>query len=160
MNQAGFPVSNSPADVSRALARGGVFGKPVSPSVGKPAPVGPFHYDAKRLKAHSGDGTSHGDALTLITYTLPFHRSPESGLNQWLLEVLPENNLLINAGDARKKGIGQGDEVTVMSLAGKTALKCRAQVMPGIRPGVVALARGFGYREAGVAPASGGRDLA
>ncbi|MFH1118106.1 MAG: molybdopterin-dependent oxidoreductase [Pseudomonadota bacterium] len=151
MNQAGFPISNSPADLSRALERGGVFGKPAASGSGMPAASGPFRYAAKKLKPHSGGETSHGDAFILIAYTLPFHRSPESGLDQWLLEVLPENRLLINSADAGKKGIAQGDEVTVKSLSGNAAFKCKAQIIPGIRPGVVALARGFGYREAGVA---------
>jgi tetrathionate reductase subunit A len=152
MKQAGFPVSGSMEDVSRARARGGVFGKPGTRVAAKSSPGDSFHFDAKSFKAYSGDAVSHNDALILMAYTLPFHRSPESGLNQWLLEVLPTNKLLINTRDARKKGIGQGDEVTVKSLDGKTTFKCRVQIMPGIRPGVVALARGFGYREAGAAP--------
>jgi len=147
MEQAGFPVSGSMSDVSRAVARGGIFGKP-EPRLA----AGAFRFDAGSFKAHSGVAVPHNDALILMAYTLPFHRSPESGLNQWLLEVLPENKLLINSSDARNRGIRQGVEVTVRSLDGKTAFKCRAQIMPGIRPGVVALARGFGYRGSGVAP--------
>ncbi len=152
MHRAGFPVTGSMKDVSRALDRGGVFGKPVSRVGEKSTPVKLFHFDADSLKVYSGGAASQNDTLILIAYTLPFHRSPESGLNQWLLEVLPENKLLINAADARKKGIRQGDEVIVKALDGKTTLKCRSQIMPGIRPGVVGFARGFGYRESGVAP--------
>lgn len=153
MKKAGFPVSGSMlADVSQAVARGGVFGKVDSRPVSKSSAPGDFHFEAGSLKAYSGDAGSHSDALILMAYTLPFHRSPDSGLNQWLLEVLPTNRLLINTTDARKKGIGQGDEVTVRSLDGKTTFTCMVQIMPGIRPGVAALARGFGYRESGVAP--------
>ncbi len=46
--------------------------------------------------------------------------------------------------------IRQNDSVNVESADGKIVLKCKAQVLPGIRPGVVAIARGFGYKQSGV----------
>ncbi|MDQ7781657.1 MAG: molybdopterin-dependent oxidoreductase [Desulfomonilaceae bacterium] len=152
MRQAGFPVSDSEKDVARALARGGFFGEPKARRAVKTAPSEAFRLPEGSFAVYSAHEAAPEDALILMAYTLPFHRSPDSGLNQWLLEVLPENPLLVNVGDARRHGIGRGDKVTVTSLDGKTRLTCTAQLVPGIRPGVVALARGFGYRESGVAP--------
>lgn len=151
MKPAGFPMSDSSKDVSRVLERGGVFTDRQQHRTSKSdmkssdfKPMGP--------KAPSTGTTAKSGALTLITYTLPFHRSPNSGLNQWLLEVLPENRLIMGSQDAQAKGIHQGDPVTVKSVDGTSAFTSKAQIMPGIRTGVVALAKGFGYREAGVTP--------
>ena len=97
----------------------------------------------------SSDKESDPKALRLITYSLPFHRSPTSGLNSWLLETLPENFLQINTLDAKKLKIQHNDIVILTSTEDKTTIKCKAQIIPGIRPGVVALAGGFGYSQAG-----------
>jgi anaerobic selenocysteine-containing dehydrogenase len=88
----------------------------------------------------------------MITYSLPFHRSPRAGLNSWLLEVLPENRVMINSSDAAKLKIKSRDRIVVESLDEKTRVQCTAQVVPGLRPGVVAVAWGFGYTQAGVKP--------
>jgi len=84
-----------------------------------------------------------------VTYTLPFHRSPRSGINSWLLEIIPENRLVMNWDDADKRHIRQGDFVTIQSYDGKASFRIRTQLASGIRPGVVAMAKGFGYQGAG-----------
>lgn len=152
MKQAGFPVSGSLKHVSQVLERGGIFrGKSKGQTVA-PEKAGTPSFDPKRFTAQEAKKPSRADTLMLISYTLPFHRSPASGLNQWLLEVLPENRLAMNSADASKKGIHQGDTITVRAADGTTSFTCKAQIMPGIRPGVVALARGFGYRASGADP--------
>ncbi|MGC8602921.1 MAG: molybdopterin-dependent oxidoreductase [Desulfomonilaceae bacterium] len=83
--------------------------------------------------------------LILVVYTLPFHRSPRSGINSWLLEIIPENKLVINPIDASKQQIKQGDNLIIETPDGKISARIKAQVSPGIKPGVVALAEGFGY---------------
>ncbi|MFA6221872.1 MAG: molybdopterin-dependent oxidoreductase [Desulfomonilaceae bacterium] len=92
---------------------------------------------------------SSGEDLILVEYTLPFHRSPRSGINSWLLEILPENRLVINPQDAAKLKIKQGAELIVQTSVSKASARVRAFVAPGIRPGVVALANGFGYKGSG-----------
>lgn len=93
------------------------------------------------------------DALRLILYSLPFHRSPSAGLNKWLLEITPENKLMMSAPDAARLKIRDLDEVTIQPFEGEgPRLSVKAQVVPGMRPGVVALARGFGYRAGGATP--------
>ena len=153
MKTDGFPVSGSSKHVVQALERGGVFAeRPIRRASETSTQSSDFN--PMSLKALSPSKAATSGALTLITYTLPFHRSPDSGLNSWLLEVLPENRLIISTQDARANGIHQGDPVTVKTVDGKSVFKSSAQIMPGIRTGVVALARGFGYRESGVTPQS------
>lgn len=144
MKAGGFPVEVSKKGVAEFLQRGGFFSK--ERTTARAAVSSP--YKAPELKPAPVQSAPK-DSLLLLTYTLPFHRSPTSGVNSWLLEILPENRLLINTADARKLGIKQGETVTVEMSDGKTGYKCKAQVAPGIRPGVVALARGFGYRQLG-----------
>jgi tetrathionate reductase subunit A len=91
------------------------------------------------------------DAFRLILFSLPFHRGPACGLNKWLIEIMPENKLLISSHDASRLGVRDLDEIIVNPFEGDgPRLTAKAQVVPGIRPGVVAMARGFG-RGAGAA---------
>ncbi|HMK35334.1 MAG TPA: molybdopterin-dependent oxidoreductase [Desulfomonilaceae bacterium] len=149
MKEAGFPVS-SPSDTSKILERGGLFSPQVSSSMTKPENNAEQlrHWPVKAPET-AIDAVPKDDELLLITYALPFHRSPESGINSWLLEILPHNSLLMNSADAGRLKIRQGDAIVIESADGKTRLQGNAQVLPGIRPGVVALARGFGYRQSG-----------
>ena len=154
MKDAGFDVSPSLEEATKVFDRGGYFVSPESSPVvkaGEPKvvyapelrePFGPFAYPSV---------SRSDDEFLFITYTLPFHRTARSGINSWLLEVSPENRLVINSQDAAKLRIVQGASVSIETTDGKAHLQCKAQIVPGIRPGVVALAKGFGYREAGVA---------
>ena len=94
------------------------------------------------------------ELLTLITYSLPFHRSGVASVNSWLLETLPENRLIINPIDASRRGLKQGESVVIESGDGSIKSAIRIQIAPGIRPGVVALANGFGQKGSGATPYS------
>ena len=72
--------------------------------------------------------------------------------NPWLRELDPQR-LWLSAGDARARGIGNGDEVRVFNDRGETVI--RARVTERIMPGVVALGEGAWYR-----PDERGCDLA
>ncbi len=91
----------------------------------------------------SREGNS--EDLILITYSLPFFRSGRSVVNSWLLEAMPENRLLMNNEDARLRGINQGTRVRLYATDRAFVQDCVAHVIPGIRPGVVALAGGYGH---------------
>jgi anaerobic selenocysteine-containing dehydrogenase len=132
------------------LERGGVFASADSPAAKKPTK--PPAKPAPGALALPAAEKAPAEGFLLIGYSLPFHRGPASGINSWLLEVLPENRLLINYSDARKLGIAQGDKVMVEAIGTSARAECRAHLIPGIRPGVVALAGGFGYQAAGTAP--------
>jgi tetrathionate reductase subunit A len=147
MKETGFPVSGSGLDPAFIMERGGVF-FPLpeqEEADGKQKP--------SRLIEISSDSTDEerpAEAeFRLITYALPFHRSPRSGLNSWLLEILPENRMMINASDARRLSIQERQEIVLESPDGNTKFRARAQIVPGIRPGVLATVRGFGYSQAG-----------
>jgi anaerobic selenocysteine-containing dehydrogenase len=150
MKDAGFPVSPD-RDLTMAMDEGGLFSAEVKiPAKKTDSTFGPSRYWPGELPSAELVLQNSYEFL-LITYALPFHRSPESGVNSWLLEVLPQNALLINKVDADKLALRQGDAIVVESPDGKVRAQCKAQIIAGIRPGVVALARGFGYRQAGAA---------
>jgi len=137
----GLPKVDDPAKI---FEKGGVFcsGRP------KTAPSKDVPLIAQPLKSAPASRSfpADDDSLLLITYALPFHRSNRSVASSWLMEILPENRLLISVSDARRLGIGHTRRVIVESTSATARVECIAQVVPGIRPGVVALARGFGAR--------------
>ncbi|MCX5872474.1 MAG: molybdopterin-dependent oxidoreductase [Deltaproteobacteria bacterium] len=140
---------DSRRQVSEILDRGGIF--PVSDK--KIVSSQSIDTKAKARKTwlinFSSEKKESEEDLILVAYTLPFHRSPRSGINSWLLETLPENKLIINPRDATKRKIKQGDELIVQTTDGKVTTHIKAQVAPGIRPGIVAIAKGFGYKGSG-----------
>jgi anaerobic selenocysteine-containing dehydrogenase len=146
-----FAMSPVP-DAAAILERGGVFG----PRPAAARAVSTVQEPKKTLAMPSigvkQPETPSREGFLLMAYTLPFHRATRSRINSWLLEVLPENKLLINAADAAKLTISGFDTVLVQSLDGQTQYKTKVLVVPGIRPGVVALARGFGNKQSGAAP--------
>ena len=149
MKDAGFPLTGSGKNRETVIERGGLF-LPDAPAT-KAGPSKPGKGAPRQLSITLPSEKPRADeeGLWLITYSLPFHRSPRSGLNSWLLEVLPANRAVISTEDARKLGIKDLDRVMLESIDGKTTTECTAQVAPGIRPGVVGLAGGFGYTQSG-----------
>lgn len=139
---------NGKTDVFEAVKRGGLFHDSVSElTSGKvKAPEVPKGGDPVKLPSFEN---TEEDEFLLVTYTLPFHRTPGSGLNSWLLEIIPQNSLVINRRDAEKRNIRQGDVIAVQSVENNLSVKMKAQLAPGIRPGVVAMAKGFGYNGSG-----------
>ncbi len=150
MRTEGFSVTPSDEGLSRVIDQGGFF---------QDARLSrPTKQQTTAVKYWPSDGVKDEkkapapDELMLITFYQPFHRAPSSGVNSWLMEVLPENRLLINFADARKIGIKQGDQVKVENKSLQKTFTLKAVVVPGIRPGVAALARGFGYKQSGASP--------
>jgi anaerobic selenocysteine-containing dehydrogenase len=154
MKEAGLPASSSPEELTRVLEKGGLFFSSKSSQATRGTRLQAASSTDLSEPLHSvayAPVSSGGDQFVLITYTLPMHLTARSGINSWLLEVVPENRLVINSQDAAKLKIRQGASVQVEANDGKVVFQCKAQIVPGIRPGVVALAKGFGYRQAGVA---------
>jgi anaerobic selenocysteine-containing dehydrogenase len=151
MKQESLPVETSSEYLSAVIQRGGVFfdRRTVSATSSSYSPV---TLSPQRPVSGGAGSSRSGDEFLLITYTLPFRRSPESGVNGWLLEILPDNRLVINTRDAQALGIKQQESIVVQSPDGTTYVRCKAMLVPGIRQGVVALARGFGYRGSGAVP--------
>jgi anaerobic selenocysteine-containing dehydrogenase len=143
----GLYESGMPLDYSQIIDRGGMFVKP-KPLETK-SHVQTVSLSPIKSTQSTTPGEADGDELVLISYSLPFNRTSRSVVNRWLLEVLPVNRLLMNPQDAEQRGIQQGDRIRLQAASSQFTGECRAHVVPGIRPGVVALAGGFGHTQFG-----------
>jgi anaerobic selenocysteine-containing dehydrogenase/Ni/Fe-hydrogenase subunit HybB-like protein len=94
--------------------------------------------------------------LRLITFREIMHTKSRTVANYWLLDLLPENHLLLNTVDARRLGYGDGDWARLVSATnpdgtwpiaeGKTwPMVGKVKVTEGLRPGVVAFSLGHGH---------------
>ncbi|MCP4249752.1 MAG: molybdopterin-dependent oxidoreductase [bacterium] len=93
------------------------------------------------------DETDAAYPLRLLTYKQAWHSMARTICNPWLVSVMPENFVEINAADARDLlgGVRTGDEVLVTSASHLEGSVGRAFVTETIRPGVVAIAHSFGH---------------
>lgn len=87
--------------------------------------------------------------LYAINWKKAGHTHSRTQNNRWLLEIVPDNPLIINTKTAAKYGIGDGDVVWIESKYGRT--QARAKVTEGIHPEVVGLQHGFGHWALGMA---------
>ena len=97
-----------------------------------------------------------GYDLRLITYREIFHTKSRTAANYWLLSLLPENGVLMNTRDARRRGLKIGDQVRIESASNpggvwdfrngrSRAIAGRLVLTEGLRPGVVAFSLGHGH---------------
>jgi len=102
------------------------------------------------------DDERAGYDLRLITYREILHTKSRTAANYWLLALLPENSILMNARDAGRRGLEDGDPVRIRSASnpagvwdfknGRTRpIEGRLKAIQGIRPGVVAFSLGHGH---------------
>ncbi len=85
------------------------------------------------------------------SFRLAFGRSPvhthgQTQNNPVLSEIMPENTLWINAGEARELGISNGDLVEVTSSDGSHSGTISAYVTEFIHPQTVYMVHGFGRK--------------
>ena len=94
--------------------------------------------------------------LNLITHREMFHTKSRTPGNPWLRELFPENEILINARDARRLGLKSGVRVRVCSDSnpegvwelpnfGKKPMVGKVRAIQGIRPGVISFSLGHGH---------------
>ena len=81
--------------------------------------------------------------LFLINWKEASHTLSRTFNNPWLLELKPENPLIIHPDAAKKFKVSDGDEVVVESPYGRTTAKVK--VSKRIHPEVVGLQHGFGH---------------
>ncbi len=102
------------------------------------------------------DDAKDGYDLKMITYKDVRQTKSRLSGNYWLKAVLPENSLVMNSVDAKKRGLHDGDMIHITSASnpegewdfgpgGKRRIEGKVQVVEGMRPGVVAFALGFGH---------------
>jgi tetrathionate reductase subunit A len=105
-----------------------------------------------------------GYTFRMITYKEIMMAKARGIADYWLLALMPENPVLMNAADATRLGLGTGDRVKISSASnpeGSWDLKDGThkpmvgmlKVIQGIRPGVIAFPLGWGHW------ASGARDI-
>ncbi|MBI3914872.1 MAG: molybdopterin-dependent oxidoreductase, partial [Chloroflexi bacterium] len=99
---------------------------------------------------------AQGFDLKMITYREIFQTKSRTATNYWLLALYPENAILMNAQDARKRGLANGEKARVISATNpngewdlkngtKVPIVGKLKVIQGIRPGVVAFSLGHGH---------------
>ena len=85
--------------------------------------------------------------LYLINWKESSHTHTRTQNNVWLLDIKPENPLIIHPDTATNLGIADGDAVWVESSYGKVQAKVR--VSRRMHPEVVGLQHGFGHTAMG-----------
>ncbi|MCZ7535106.1 MAG: molybdopterin-dependent oxidoreductase [Acidimicrobiia bacterium] len=85
--------------------------------------------------------------LYLINWKEANHTHTRTQNNAWLLEIKPDNPLVIHPDTADRLGIENNDEVVVESPYG--AVEARAKVSKRMHPEVVGLQHGFGHTALG-----------
>ncbi len=85
--------------------------------------------------------------LYLINWKEASHTHSRTQNNAWLLDIKPDNPLMIHPTTADRLGIRTGDEVWVESKYGKVIAKVK--VTKRIHPEVVGLQHGFGHTALG-----------
>ncbi|MBX3055587.1 MAG: molybdopterin-dependent oxidoreductase [Anaerolineae bacterium] len=112
---------------------------------------GPFDVTGERLQDEKD-----GYDLRMITYREITQTKSRTSSNYWLLAVLPENFVLINAQDAAARGLANGDHVKIVSASNpngewdllngdKVPMVGKVKTTQGIRPGVIGFGLGFGH---------------
>ncbi|KGQ21031.1 molybdopterin-dependent oxidoreductase [Thermus filiformis] len=97
-----------------------------------------------------------GHAFTLLTHRDILQTKSRTVSNYWLLSIKPENEILVNASDAQRLGLKDGQWVKVVSATnpkgewdlgpfGKKPMAGRVKVVQGLRPGCVAFCLGYGH---------------
>lgn len=85
--------------------------------------------------------------LYLINWKEANHTHTRTQNNPWLLEIKPDNPLVMHPDTAERYGISDDDEVWVESPYGR--VKARARVTARMHPEVVGLQHGFGHTALG-----------
>lgn len=83
----------------------------------------------------------------LVAWKQAEHTHTRTFNNTWLMEMKPDNPLLVNSAAAKKLGLKDGDEVWIESRVAKA--KSRVQLTEGIHPEVVGLHHGYGHTALG-----------
>jgi anaerobic selenocysteine-containing dehydrogenase len=130
-------VARTRDSMTGSLVRGIAAYVPIADSLGRPLEAGP-------------------DDLHLITHREIFQTKSRTAGNAWLRELYPENAILVNAADAKARGLGTGDLVRVVSASnpsgtwelpnfGQKDMVGKVRVIQGIRPGVISFSLGHGH---------------
>ncbi|MBI2528411.1 MAG: molybdopterin-dependent oxidoreductase [Candidatus Rokubacteria bacterium] len=112
------------------------------------------HYEAPKFSDETAIAAVDGREYPfhLITYKMAWHGQARTATIPWLMIIQPENYAEINAGDARRLGIHDGDLVRLTSATSPEGVVGKAKVTEGLKPGVIAVSHHFGHWELGSRP--------
>ncbi|MEO6060268.1 MAG: molybdopterin dinucleotide binding domain-containing protein, partial [Candidatus Limnocylindria bacterium] len=99
---------------------------------------------------------AQGFDLRMITYREIMQTKSRTSSNYWLLALRPENFILMNAADAKARGLKDDDVVRITSASNQEGIwdlgngrqvpmNGNVRTTEGIRPGVIAFSLGFGH---------------
>jgi anaerobic selenocysteine-containing dehydrogenase len=102
------------------------------------------------------DDAAAGYDLRLITYREITQTKSRTVANYWLQALRPENAILMNAADAARRGLRDGDRVRVHSASNPDGvwdfrngrsrpIAGTLKLVQGLRPGVIAFSLGHGH---------------
>jgi thiosulfate reductase / polysulfide reductase chain A len=89
-------------------------------------------------------------AYRLLTGRAPVHSFSRTQTNPLLHEVMPENALWLNAGEARRLGLKTGDRVRLKNQDGVVSDPIAVKATERIRPDCVFMVHGFGHTAKGL----------
>lgn len=93
---------------------------------------------------YNAPGEGPAGAYRLITGRAPMHTFSRTVGNPRLAELMPENEVWLNAAEARRLGVKSGDQVTLRNQDGATSTPVKVLATERIRPECVYLVHGFG----------------
>ncbi len=93
-----------------------------------------------------------GFTLGYVTGKRAWHVQSRSTNNQWLLEIEPENYLLMNPADAAARSLRTGDRVRVSSITFPQGVLARVRVTQTVGPGMTQMYHHHGRQWFGAVP--------
>jgi anaerobic selenocysteine-containing dehydrogenase len=165
-------VKNAGVPIEEILSKGGVFDDPGEEYTGeklsyrygniirsfcdpvartRDSVTGAYYSGVPQYKpiVHS-DGSEVSDpgySFRLITYKTVHHGQARTNVNPWLMLIIPENPVEINASDAAALELETGDRVRVSSASNPEGVVGKVRVTQGLKPGVVAISHHYGHWE-------------
>ncbi len=94
-------------------------------------------------------------SFRLITGRAPVHTFSRTQTNPLLRQMMPSNEVWINAAVAAKAGLKSGDRVTLKNQDGAVSKPVRVKATQRIRPDCVYMVYGFGHTRAALKGAQG-----
>lgn len=102
------------------------------------------------------DDEADGYDLHMITFRDILHTKSRTVVDYWLLQVEPENFILLSTGDAKRRALEDGAQVKITSKTNQKGvydlrngtmkpMVGTVSVTEGIRPGVIAFSLGMGH---------------
>ncbi len=111
---------------------------------GTPLAVPPQFTDGRDM-----EDLDPGHAFTVVTYKRHLHTQSRSLWCSRAMEILPENHVELNALDAARLGLRDGDRVRLASASNPGGIEGKVKTTQLVRPGCVAVSFHYGHTQFG-----------